>query len=144
MKTLLFFAATLAVCAFSGTTVFAQKNEKGVAEAVEKLRKAMIDPTEANLNEIVSDKLTYGHSGGKIEDKAEFIRALVSNESDFKTIDLTEQKIEIIDNTALVRHVLTAVTANKGVPATAHIGILLVWVYQKGGWKLVGRQAVKV
>ncbi|NID10025.1 nuclear transport factor 2 family protein [Fibrivirga algicola] len=144
MKTLLLVAATLTLYALSGTAAFAQKNEKGVAEAVEKLRKAMIDPTEANLNELVSDKLTYGHSGGKIEDKAEFIRALVSNESDFKTIDLTEQKIEIIDNTALVRHVLTAVTANKGVPATAHIGILLVWVYQKGAWKMVARQAVKV
>lgn len=144
MKTLLFFAATLTICAFSGTAAFAQKNEKGVAEAVERLRKAMIDPTEAELSALVSDKLTYGHSGGKIEDKAEFIRALVSNESDFKTIDLTEQKIEIIDNTALVRHVLTAVTANKGVPATAHIGILLVWVYQKGAWKMVARQAVKV
>ncbi len=144
MKTLLLFVAALAICGLSGTATFAQKNEKGVAEAVEKLRKAMIDPTEANLNALVSDKLTYGHSGGKVEDKAEFIRALVSNDSDFKTIDLTDQTIEIVDNTALVRHVLTAVTANKGVPATAHIGILLVWVYQKGDWKLVARQAVKV
>lgn len=143
MKTLL-FVATLAICGLSGTAAFAQKNEKGVAEAVEKLRKAMIDPTEANLTALVSDKLTYGHSAGKVEDKAEFIRALVSNESDFKTIDLTDQTISIVDNTALVRHVLTAVTANKGVPATAHISILLVWVYQKGDWKLVARQAVKV
>lgn len=141
MKTLLLFAVTLLI---SGTAAFAQKNEKGVAEAVEKLRKAMIDPTEANLNELVSDKLSYGHSGGKVEDKAEFIRALVSNDSDFKTIDLTGQTISIVDKTALVRHVLTAVTANKGVPATAHIAILLVWVYEKGNWKMVARQAVKV
>ncbi len=144
MKTLLLFVATLAICTLSGTASFAQKNEKGVAEAVEKLRKSMIDPTEANLSALASDKLSYGHSSGKVEDKAEFIRALVSNDSDFKTINLTDQTISIVDNTALVRHVLTAETANKGVAATAHIAVLLVWVYEKGAWKMVARQAVKV
>lgn len=122
----------------------AQNTDKAVAEAVEKLRKAMIDPTEASLNTLVSDKLSYGHSGGKVEDKAEFIRALVSNDSDFKTIDLTEQTIEIVDNTALVRHKLSAETANKGVASSAHLAVLLVWVKQKGDWKLLARQAVKI
>lgn len=144
MKTLLLFVATLAICGLSGTAAFAQKDEKGVAAAVEKLRKAMIDPTDAALQALVSDKLSYGHSGGKIEDKAEFIQALVSNDSDFKTMDLTEQTIAIVDNTALVRHKLSAETANKGVPATAHLAVLLVWVYEKGTWKLLARQAVKI
>ncbi|QJW90367.1 nuclear transport factor 2 family protein [Spirosoma taeanense] len=144
MKYLTSFLIAAVLLGGSITSAVAQKNEKGVADAVERLRKAMIDPTEVSLQAIASDKLSYGHSSGKIEDKAEFIRALVSNESDFKTIDLTEQTIALVDNTALVRHKLSAETANSGTPGTARLSVLLVWVYQQGGWKLLARQAVKI
>ncbi len=140
---ILLLAAVLVGCLIPAGAV-AQKTEQGVADAVEKLRKAMIDPTDASLQALVSDNLSYGHSSGKLEDKAEFIRALVSNESDFKTIDLTEQTITLVDNTALVRHKLSAETANKGVAGSAHLAVLLVWVHQKGDWKLLARQAVKI
>ena len=126
------------------TNAAAQKNEQAVADAVEKLRKAMIDPTEASLQALVSSNLSYGHSNGKIEDKAEFIRALVSNESDFKTMDLSQQTVTVVDNTALVRHTLSAETANKGVAGTAHLAVLMVWIKQKGDWILLARQAVKI
>lgn len=145
MKTLkLVFIAVLTICSLAATEASAQKNEQAVADAVDKLRKAMIDPTDATLQALVTDKLSYGHSNGKIEDKAEFIRALVSNESDFKTIDLTDQTITIVDKTAMVRHNLTAETANKGVAGSAHLAVLLVWVNQNGAWKLLARQAVKI
>lgn len=138
------FVTALAICSLTGLNASAQKGEQAVADAVEKLRKAMIDPTDATLQAIASDKLSYGHSNGKIEDKAEFIRALVSGESDFKTIDLTKQTITVVDNTAMVRHELSAETANSGKPGTAHLAVLLVWVKQTGGWKLLARQAVKI
>ena len=145
MKTSKFlFVAALTILSLTRTNAIAQMNEQSVSEAVEKLRKAMIDPTDAQLQTLASDKLSYGHSSGKIENKAEFIRALVSNESDFKTIDLTDQTITLVNNTALVRHVLSAETANKGVAGSAHIAVLLVWVHQNGGWKLLARQAVKI
>ena len=138
------FVAALTILSLTRTDTIAQMNEQSVSDAVEKLRKAMIDPTVAQLQTLASDKLSYGHSSGKIENKAEFIRALVSNESDFKTIDLTDQTITLVNNTALVRHVLSAETANKGVAGSAHIAVLLVWVHQNGAWKLLARQAVKI
>lgn len=140
----LLFVAVLVISSLTGINASAQKSEQAVADAVEKLRKAMIDPTDATLQAIASDKLSYGHSNGKIEDKAEFIRALVSGESDFKTINLTKQTITVVDNTAMVRHELSAETANSGTPGTAHLSVLLVWVHQNGGWKLLARQAVKI
>ena len=145
MKTSKFlFVAALTILSLTRTDAIAQVNEQSVSDAVEKLRKAMIDPTEAQLQTLASDKLSYGHSNGKMENKAEFIRALVSNESDFKTIDLTDQTITLVNNTALVRHVLSAETANKGVAGSAHLAVLLVWVHQNGAWKLLARQAVKI
>ena len=140
----LLILAVLVLCSVVGPAVSAQTNARPVTEAVEKLRKAMIDPTDAALQALAADKLSYGHSNGKIEDKAEFIRALVSSESDFKTITLTDQAVTVVDNTAMVRHTLSAETANKGVAGSAHLAVLLVWINQNGAWKLLARQAVKI
>lgn len=128
------------------TTVdsLAQNGDQGVAQAVEKLRKLMIDPDKAGLEAIASDRLSYGHSSGKIEDKAAFVEALTSGASDFKSIELTDQTITVVDNTALVRHKLTGETIDKGNTGQVKIGVLLVWVKQKNDWKLLARQAVKV
>jgi ketosteroid isomerase-like protein len=104
----------------------------------------MIDADKTALENIAADDLSYGHSAGKIEDKAEFVRAIVSNESDFVTINLTDQTIKIAGNVAIVRHKLAATTNNNGQPGTAKLSVLLVWQKQKGDWKLLARQAVKI
>lgn len=119
------------------------KDEKAVAQAVEQLRLAMIDPDAGKLDQLVMAELSYGHSGGKIEDKATFIQTLVSGKSDFVTIELQEQTITVVGKTAIVRHVLQAATNDGGKPGQVHLRILLVWQKTKGGWKLLARQAVK-
>ncbi|MDI9871197.1 nuclear transport factor 2 family protein [Flectobacillus roseus] len=119
------------------------KDEKAVAESVEKLRLAMIDPTKEALENIATEDLSYGHSGGKIENKAQFVEALVSGKSDFKSIQLTDQTISIHGKTAIVRHSLAAETLDGGKPGTVKLFILTVWSKEKGGWKLLARQAVK-
>ncbi|MFC5411065.1 nuclear transport factor 2 family protein [Larkinella bovis] len=121
------------------------KNEKPALEqAVEKLRKAILDADKTALDALTTEQLTYGHSNGLIEDKAVFIKALVTGESDFTSIDLTEQTVTVVDNTAWVRHKLAGNTNNKGVAGTAKLAVLMVWVKQKGDWKLLARQAVKI
>jgi len=120
------------------------KAEKQVAAAVEKLRIAMVEADRKALDQIAMDELNYGHSSGKVENKAEFIQALTSGNSDFKTINLTGQTLQVIGKTALVRHQLTAETNDKGVPGTVKLAILLVWQKQQGQWRLLARQAVKV
>ena len=137
----LFFLATAITC----NAMMAQSNdEKAVTAAVENLRKAMVDPTKPALEKLTSPDLSYGHSSGKVQNQAEFIEALVSGASDFINIDLTEQSIKIVGNTAIVRHVLTAATSDNGKPNNAHIAILLVWIKQNKEWKLLARQAVKI
>jgi ketosteroid isomerase-like protein len=127
------------------TAVFAQsKDEQAVTAAVESLRKAMIDPDKATLDALVTDDLTYGHSSGVIQDKAAFEEALLNKSSDFVTIDLSQQTIKVAGNTAWVRHILSATTNDGGKPGSTKLSVLLVWIKQKGTWKLLARQAVKV
>ena len=119
-------------------------DQKAVAAAVETLRKAMVDGDKAALEKITADALSYGHSSGKVEDKAAFIDAMVTGKSDFKTIELADQTIAVSENVALVRHKLSGETNNDGQPGTVNLGVLLVWQKVKGQWKLIGRQAVKL
>lgn len=127
------------------TSIIAQsKCEKQVAVAVEKLRKAMVDGDSAALNSIVSDKLSYGHSGGHVDDKKTFLRKLTGGGSDFVTIDLSEQSILIEGKTAIVRHKLEAKTNDNNKPGEVHLLVMLVWKKKAGIWKLLARQAVKM
>ncbi len=120
------------------------KSEMAVADAVETLRKAMVDADKSTLQNIAAEELSYGHSSGKIENKTEFVEAIVSGKSDFTKIDLSDQTIKIAGKTALVRHKFFAATNDSGKPGSVTLHILTIWQKQKGGWKLLARQAVRV
>lgn len=135
---------SLFIFSFAVVSNAQSKKETAVANAVEKLRIAMVDGVKEKLEAAVSDKLSYGHSGGHVEGKAEFVEKIVSGKSDFVSIDLTEQTISIIGKTAVVRHILTAKTNDNGKPGEVHLRILLVFQKNGGSWKLLARQAVKM
>lgn len=138
-----FFSVIILLFFICPLVIAQDKQEKAVANAVEKLRKAMVDGNKADLENAVSDQLSYGHSGGHIDDKKEFVEKLSSGKSDFVTIDLTEQTIAVSGKVAVVRHVLTAKTNDGGKPADVHLRILLVFQKKGGKWLLLARQAVK-
>jgi hypothetical protein len=126
--------------------VSAQKmnDNEAVAATAEKLRLAMISGEKTELESLILPELTYGHSGGHIDDAKEFVEKLVSKKSDFVTIDITNQTVNIVGNTAIVRHHFYATTADLGkAPGDVTLDILLVWVKSGKNWKLLARQAVK-
>eukprot|EP01133_Synstelium_polycarpum_P017607 gene17607-21003_t len=79
------------------------KAEQQVAQVVEKLRLAMISGNKTELESVLTNDLSYGHSGGNIQDKAAFVEAITTKKSDFKTIELTKQSITVQDNIAVIQ-----------------------------------------
>lgn len=134
---------TFTILAIS-THSFAQSAEKKVAVAAEYLRQALITGMQSDLEYITADSLSYGHSSGKLQNKKEFVNTLVTNQSDFVTINITHQTIKVVGETAIVRHNLYAQTNDGGVSGEVKLGIMLVFVNQKGEWKLLARQAYKI
>ncbi|MEI3790732.1 MULTISPECIES: nuclear transport factor 2 family protein [unclassified Chryseobacterium] len=127
-------------------SISAQKisDKEAVNAVAEKFRLAMISGEKTSLEALILPELTYGHSGGHIDDANEFVEKLTSKKSDFVTIDITNQNINIIGNTAIVRHHFYATTADLGkTPGDVTLDILLVWAKVKNDWKLLARQAVK-
>ena len=135
----------LLFCLVSTTILLAQTaDEKAVAAAVEKFRKAMIAADKATLESMSANELSYGHSNGLIEDKAAFVDQFVTGKSVFLTINLSDQTIQIANDAAIVRHRLTGDTNNNKVPGKVDLVVLTVWQKQKGEWKLLARQAAKI
>ena len=118
------------------------KEVNAVSAAVEALRKAMVAGDKSALDKLSADELSYGHSSGRLETKAQFIEALVSGKSGFSAIELSDQTIDIVDKTALVRHVFNG--ASRRESANLKLSILTVWLHQQDQWKLVARQAAKL
>lgn len=147
MKKIILSLLLITSCVFAKaqeTTGAGSKEENEVAAVVEKLRAAMISGNKADLESVVSADLTYGHSGGKIQNKAAFVDDITSKRSDFKTIELTKQSITIQNNVAIVRHVLIADTNDGGKPAHINLGIVLVLKKEKKDWKIIARRAFHV
>jgi hypothetical protein len=120
------------------------KDELDVTARVEALRLAMIDGDGAKLKELTSVDLSYGHSSGSIQNQAAFIEKIVKGDSDFVTIDLQNQIIEITGDLAIVHHILVAHTKDRGVDNDIKIGVMLIWRKQEHKWVLIARQAFKL
>ncbi|MBC7948806.1 MAG: nuclear transport factor 2 family protein [Chitinophagaceae bacterium] len=139
-----FFLITAFFLMLSIAGIAQGKHEMAVANAVEQLRQAMVNGDKAALESIVAENLSYGHSGGHIDNKKEFVEKLTNGTSDFVTMDLTDQVITMSGKTAIVRHILKAKTNDGGKAGEVHLRILLVWQKMGVKWKLLARQAVKV
>jgi hypothetical protein len=125
-------------------TAMAQSDEAAVNAAVEALTKAMLEADKARLEELVADQLSYGHSGGVIESKAQFVDVIASNKTVYKTITLSEPSTTMAGGNAIVRHILSTETESGGKAGSARVGILQVWQKQDNRWRLLGRQAYRL
>jgi ketosteroid isomerase-like protein len=116
-------------------------DEQAVAQAVASLTRAMLAADRAALEALTHEGLSYGHSAGRIENRAQFIGNIVERNNPFGEINITNQTIQVNGDDAIVRHVFTGHTTGGGRITPVNIGILQVWKKQAGAWKLYARQA---
>ena len=115
-----------------------------VAEAVAALTKAMLDADKAKLESLVADQLSYGHSGGVVQNKAEFVDVIASKKTVYKSIVLSDQTVAVVGDNAIVRHAWSSESVSDGKSTLSKIGVMQVWQKQGAAWKLLARQAFKV
>ena len=116
-----------------------------LTQTLVKFNEVLINPEHKQLADLVSDSLSYGHSSGAVENKSQFIETLVQGNSNFLSIDISDQHITILKNMAVVRHNLSAIVHDKNKPqASINLHILMVWERTDANWILVARQAVRI
>lgn len=137
-------AASIATVLALTFTPAAADDAADLSNAIESLRKAMQSADKAGLEAATAENLSYGHSAGKIENKAEFVGAIMARKAVVKSLQFTDQKNDIHGQTARSRHFYESVSEEDGKVTNTRIGVLQVWQKQDGKWKLYARQAYKL
>ncbi|HXP95110.1 MAG TPA: nuclear transport factor 2 family protein [Telmatospirillum sp.] len=116
----------------------------GVAKAVEALRAAMVAGDGKVLTAVLHDRLTYSHSDGHQQTKAQVLEELAGKKS-FASLALSEQTVDVVGSVGIVRHIFDSVNnLPEGKTSTAHIRVLQVWVKAGKGWKLLARASTPI
>ena len=119
-------------------------DDTAAVQAVESLRIAMLKADRAAFERLCAPQLSYGHSAGKIETKAEFIAGSTSGKTTWNSINFDKRTVSVVGNNAIARFMLTGQILSEGKTTEINIGILTVWAKQGGDWKLLARQAYRV
>lgn len=116
-----------------------------IINVIDHFNTLMSNPNKAALEKLCADNLTYGHSSGLIQNKAEFIEDLVNGPFDFKSVTSPELDIKISGNTAIARFIFLATAIKDGETINIRLGCVQVFQKQDNGiWKLLARQAYKL
>ena len=118
-------------------------DQAAVNQAVNAFYDAVIGKNQAQLDALTSEHLSYGHSVGRIENKAQCIANTIGPRTAWKSIDRLEPSVQVTGDIALARHVMAGVAVREGKTDDSKMGVLMVWQKQSGAWKLLARQAFK-
>jgi hypothetical protein len=131
---------------FSLTAHAQNKNEQQLVERTYLLSHTVFGSKDSTtLNDLFASTLSYGHSKGKIESREEAVKNISHNTSTYKDTSVTNIKVMVNGKTAIVRHAFVATEVKKDATVTPlKFTMLLVWIKEKGKWRLMARQAVSV
>ena len=119
-------------------------DDAAVGAAVEELRKASLAADKAKLTALADDQLSYGHSSGVVQNKAEMLEGFATRKATMKSIDFPELKIAVAGDTAVARHLWVSESELDGKTTNTKIGVIECWHKQGADWKLLGRQGFKL
>jgi ketosteroid isomerase-like protein len=127
-----------------GSAVLADaSDEAAVKDSVETLRKALLAADKAQLELLAADQLSYGHSSGKVQNKAEFVDGVMTRKAVVRSLDFPELTVAVAGDAAIARHLYVSDSETDGKPNHIRIGSLEVWQKQDGSWKLLARPGFK-
>jgi hypothetical protein len=72
------------------------------------------------------------------------VQKAVASPTTYRNISQEKISLTFIKKTAIARLTFRATSIEKSVESPLDLSILQVWIKEKGKWKIVARQAVKV
>jgi ketosteroid isomerase-like protein len=133
VKWLLLFAAVLPLSAADPKT--------DVLAAMESWKQAVLKKDAAALDKLLHPDLTYSHSDGRTQTKADILGAMANTES----IQFGDLSVRVYGNTALVKGPMEIVSkAADGSTTKLSLSVLQVWLKGPQGWQLVARHSTRL
>lgn len=144
MRKNIFILLLLLLFAFNVNAQNGNDQQMQVMMKMLSLKNALLAKDSVSLSGLLADDVTYGHSTGIIQTKAQLIRAVMSGEQDYKSIEPSDMNVRIYDDAGVVTLKLKVNVIYGGKPLDLTMSATLTWIKINGDWRLVARQSVKL
>ena len=136
-----FRSAKTLLCLLLLAAVHAADPADGVREAAHGWTDAAVKQGKAALDRWLADDLTYSHSNGKVQNKAEYIAAVMSGGPHYESFGFHDIDVRVYGKTA----VLTAFVDVKMVKQDSfRVRTLQVYVERNGHWQMAAHQSARL
>ena len=108
-----------------------------VLAAEDRRYEALLGPDLPTLERLLHDRLSYAHSSGVRDTKAEYLAKIENGYYDYKRSDHPVDRVELIGDTAVVVGRMNADLLVQGAPKTLDVLALAVWTKDTGEWQLL-------
>jgi hypothetical protein len=143
MKRVLILAIILSALNVTAQTISAPEDMQ-VMMKMSELKNSLITKDSVTLSKLLAEDVTYGHTNGMIQSKAQLIRDVLSGVQDYKSIDPSDMNIRVFDHTAIVNMKSAVKMIFNNNPLEFNMYVTLVWIKKDSDWKLEARQSVKL
>ena len=133
----------LLLVVFSFVFANAQTEEEKLTATIKEFHQALVNKNTASINQQTDKALSYGHSNGWVQTKADVIKDLETGKIVYNSFKEDSLAITINESMANARFVADINATMNGNTATTHLKVLEVWVKKGKRWILFARQGVK-
>ncbi len=105
---------------------------------------SMVKVDTHELNRILADDLTYTHSNGEIDTKAQLIASLNSGERKYEAIQPEDVNVRVYRDAAVVTGRASMKTKSKGQEHSFQIRFIDVYVKKGKRWQMVAWQSLRL
>ena len=102
---------------------------------------AMIHNNAAVLEKLLHEDLTFVHSAGQLERKADVLKSVTTGKNVIIRMEFSDSSVRTYGNTALVRCRVDLWHSETNI---VHMNVLHAWVKTPAGWQLAARQATRL
>ncbi len=130
---------------FAAFVGFSQSvDEVNLSKTLKEFHTALVNKNTVSINQQTDKALSYGHSNGWVETKADLLKNLQSGYLVYQSYKEDSLAITLNGSLASARFIAEIAVQLNGTPGTYHLKVLEVWQKKGNRWVLFARQAVKV
>jgi len=122
---------------------YAQTEEQKLTTAIKEFHQALVNKNTTSINQQTDKALSYGHSNGWVETKADVIKDLETGYIVYHSYKEDSLNITMDGTMANARFVADISATLRGNTTNFHLKVLEVWVKKGKRWILFARQAVR-
>jgi uncharacterized protein DUF4440 len=128
---------------FSFVFADAQTEEEKLTTTLKEFHQALVNKNTVSINQQTDKALSYGHSNGWVQSKADVIKDLETGKIVYHSFKEDSLTITINESMANARFVADVNATLNGNTVNTHLKVLEVWVKKGKRWVLFARQGVK-